>query len=86
MVGLPPNHKDQIVQERESRPPSTESSQTTNDSVDNNLQGSPEDVADEPTMGGDGSSDFNVDTMKSFEDAIKDLTDQSYEESISWSS
>ena len=67
-------------QEGESESPSSESSQTTNDSVDDNLQGSPEDVADELTMGGDGGSDFNVDTMKSFEDSIKDLTsDQSYE-------
>ena len=67
-------------QEGESESPSSESSQGTNDSVDDDIQGSPEDVADQPTMGGDGGSDFNVDTMKSFEDAIKDLTsDQSYE-------
>lgn len=67
-------------QEGESESPSSESSQGTNDSVNDDIQGSPTDVADQPTMGGDSGSDFNVDTMKSFEDAIKDLTsDQSFE-------
>jgi len=67
-------------QDGESESSSSESSQGTNDSNDDDIQESPKDVADQPTMGGDSGSDFNVDTMKSFEDAIKDLTsEQSFE-------
>lgn len=78
--GSSPQPQGSNSEEGESESPSSESSQGTNDTDDDDIQGSPEDSVESSPMGGDQDSDLDVKTMKSFEDAIKDLiSDQSLE-------
>ena len=77
--GSSPEPQESDSEEGEHESPSNESVQGANDTVDDDIQGSAQDVT-EKTTSPEGSGDFDVETMKSFEDAIKDLTtEQSHE-------
>jgi hypothetical protein len=77
--GSSPEPQGSDSEEGEHESPSNESVQGANNTVDADIQGSTQDVTDKTTSRGD-SGDFDVETMKSFDDAIKDLTtEQSHE-------
>ena len=69
--GSSPESQESDSEEGESEPSPSESVQGSDDSVDHDIQESSSNV----NSGGD-DSDIDVNTMKSFEDAIKDLIDE----------